>query len=53
VLAGIRRRDLCIVTHPEMLPVVRDRHAGVEASFGLAAAEEASTEESEGGSAGR
>lgn len=33
VVAAIRRGDLYIVTHPEMLPVVRDRHARIEAAF--------------------
>lgn len=37
VVDGIRRGDLYIVTHPEMLPVVRERHDRIEAAFRAAA----------------
>ncbi|MEP9382037.1 SDR family NAD(P)-dependent oxidoreductase [Nocardioides cheoyonin] len=33
VLAGVRRGDLFILTHPEFLPGLRDRHATIEAAF--------------------
>lgn len=38
VVAAIRRGDLYIVTHPEMLPIVHDRHARIEAAFTAAGA---------------
>ncbi|WP_220453972.1 hypothetical protein [Nocardioides immobilis] len=33
VLAGIARRDLYLVTHPETLDSVRARHRRIEAAF--------------------
>jgi len=33
VLAGVRNGDLFILTHPEFLPGLRDRHATIEAAF--------------------
>ncbi|MGP6204677.1 SDR family NAD(P)-dependent oxidoreductase [Microbacterium sp. F2] len=38
VVEAIRAGDLYIVTHPEMLPIVRERHARIEAAFEDAAA---------------
>lgn len=35
VVNAIRRGDLYIITHPEMLPIVRKRHSEVEAAFGV------------------
>ncbi|MGQ2914676.1 SDR family NAD(P)-dependent oxidoreductase [Microbacterium aurantiacum] len=37
VVEAIRAGDRYIVTHPEMLPIVRDRHARIEAAFEAAA----------------
>ncbi|WP_300643682.1 SDR family NAD(P)-dependent oxidoreductase [Nocardioides sp.] len=39
VVDGLTRGDLYLVTHPEMLPVVHDRHARIEAAFGSAGSE--------------
>ncbi|MFC5502686.1 SDR family NAD(P)-dependent oxidoreductase [Lysinimonas soli] len=37
VVDGIRRGELYIVTHPEMLPLVEERHDRIEAAFRAAA----------------
>ena len=37
VLAGIRDRDLYIFTHPEMRPMIEDRHVRLSAAFDKAA----------------
>ncbi|MFJ8749034.1 SDR family NAD(P)-dependent oxidoreductase [Streptomyces sp. NPDC102441] len=43
VLEGIRCRDLYIVTHPEALESVRERHRRIEAAFEAAADRESGT----------
>lgn len=37
VVAAIKAGDRYIVTHPEMLPIVRERHARIESAFAAAA----------------
>jgi hypothetical protein len=37
VLQGIRDRDLYIFTHPDMRPMIDDRHARLSAAFDKAA----------------
>lgn len=39
VVEGLRRGDLYLVTHPEMLPMVRERHARIERAFEQAGTE--------------
>ena len=43
VVAAIEGHELYIVTHPEMLPVVAQRHRRIEAAFAAAAAAETAT----------
>ncbi len=33
VIEGLRRGDFYLITHPEMLPIVRERHARIERAF--------------------
>jgi hypothetical protein len=33
VAQGLRRGDFYLITHPEMLPVMRERHARLERAF--------------------
>jgi NAD(P)-dependent dehydrogenase (short-subunit alcohol dehydrogenase family) len=39
VVEGLRRGNLYLVTHPEMLPMVRERHARIERAFEQAGTE--------------
>ena len=39
VVEGLRRGDLYLVTHPEMLPLVRERHERIERAFEQAGTE--------------
>ena len=41
VVQGIRAGDLYIVTHPELWPMVKQRHDGIEAAFTAASAAQA------------
>jgi NAD(P)-dependent dehydrogenase (short-subunit alcohol dehydrogenase family) len=38
ILQGVRDDELYVITHPSWLPLVRERHAAVEAAFARAAA---------------
>ena len=38
ILAAVREDELYVITHPGWLPLVRERHAGIEAAFARAAA---------------
>jgi hypothetical protein len=40
VVRGIKRGDLYVLTHPEMGPMVVERHRAIEAAFEAAAAEQ-------------
>jgi NAD(P)-dependent dehydrogenase (short-subunit alcohol dehydrogenase family) len=38
ILQAVREDELYVITHPEWLPLVRERHAAIEAAFARAAA---------------